>query len=266
MASSAELYRSSSVELPEREALIKACKEEYEKKNRQTNNFLWPNDREPRFFVKFGVGIDPSEAQNQIHFHKITAGSTVIRVPEVYWVFHECTTGMTYIVMEYIQSHGDVSHIEMGRALVELLSVPPPEGAAPGPIGGGKLHHALFRHGIATSVFEDNRALGEYITRAAKALDRNQQVHFAEDDLAMYYTDICEANFLKDESNRICPVDFEQAGVAPSAFMAIVLKSSKHAELADLVLPRLDRIRKVTQPTLECMGIASYVHQMGSFK
>jgi hypothetical protein len=64
MPSSAEFYRSFSVELPERGALIKACKEEYEKKTRQTNNLLWPNDREPQFFVKFGVGIDPSEAQN----------------------------------------------------------------------------------------------------------------------------------------------------------------------------------------------------------
>lgn len=126
------------------------------------------------------------------------------------------------MVTEYIQSHCGVSHVEMSRALAELLSVRPPESAVPGPARGGKLHHALFRHGVTTANFEDNRALGEYITRAANVVDSNQHVHFEENDLAMYYTNISEANFLKDESYRIYPVDFEQAGVAPSAFMAMV--------------------------------------------
>ena len=165
MFSSAEFYRTSSMQLPEREDLVEACKVEYEKKDHQINQLLWPNDGEPQFFVKFGVGIDRSEAHNQMYFHKMTAGSTVIRVPEVYWVFYEHTTGMTYMVMEYIRSHGDVSQIEMGRAIVELLSVRPPESAAPGPVGGGMLHHELFRHRVANSVFKDNRDLGEYITR-----------------------------------------------------------------------------------------------------
>jgi thiamine kinase-like enzyme len=97
-------------------------------------------------------------------------------------------------------------------------------------------------------------------------VDRTQQVHFAKDDLAMYYTDIYEANFLKDESNRICVVDFEQAGVAPSAFMAMVLKSHKNLELANLVLPHLPRLQQVTKSTLTCMELAAYVHQIGSFK
>lgn len=67
--------------------------------------------------------------------------------------------------MEYVQSHGDVSHEEKGRALVEVLSVQVPKDAAPGRVGGGKLHHKHFRHGVAGLAFNSNGELQKIINR-----------------------------------------------------------------------------------------------------
>jgi len=168
---STEYYRNISVELPDRDTLVSACQKEFKARDRQTNKLIWPSDSDPRFFVKFGGGIDPSEGRNQIYFHKMTANSRSIQIAEVYWIFFEGTTGMTYIVMEFIRGCGEVSDEEMARALVELLSVPSPEDAAPGPIGGGKLHYQLFRHGVAPVEFGDNEQLGQYITYASHFLE-----------------------------------------------------------------------------------------------
>ena len=70
---------------------------------------------------------------------------------------------------------------------------------------------------------------------------------------------------MKDEANRICPVDFEQTGVAPSAFMAMVLKSREHWKLAGLVLPHLKSIEQVPESTLEILRRAFTVCHMGTF-
>lgn len=54
MPPSAEFYRSSSVNLPEKQALIDACRAKFKEKRYQTNNILWPNDTEPRFSSSLG--------------------------------------------------------------------------------------------------------------------------------------------------------------------------------------------------------------------
>lgn len=167
MIPSLEIYRCPSTPLPDRKALIDACENEYKAQRGNTNHINWPVTGEPQFFVKFGVNTDLTEAQNQMYFFKETQQSQTIRVPEVFWAFWIRDTWMTYIVMEFIKSRGFASGQQRAVALAELLKVRVPSDAAPGPIGGGLLHHILFKHYKASRVYATVEKLEWHINKVS---------------------------------------------------------------------------------------------------
>lgn len=82
-----------------------------------------------------------AEARTQLYFfNQIAARPDItIRIPESYHA--RISRGYErYIVMEYIDVHGFASLEQRARAITDLVSIEPPPGATPGPIGGGRIN------------------------------------------------------------------------------------------------------------------------------
>lgn len=66
-----------------------------------------------------------------------------IRIAQVFEVFE--VEAWTYIVMEYISSCWFAFTKQIVDAVALLLEVDPPVNAKPRPVGGGLMHHILFK-------------------------------------------------------------------------------------------------------------------------
>lgn len=119
----------------------------------------------PRFWIKYGFGITLGEALTQDQVAKIVNAdpATVVRVPEVYFVFlrERCR----YIVMQHIAGDTvasrqlrpgkylkeDVSAV--AAAVKQLIGIRAPAGTPPGHVGGGFIGHNFFLECKSTSEY-----------------------------------------------------------------------------------------------------------------
>lgn len=111
----------------------------------------------PSVLHKYGPGITMAEAINQSYFFDKLKGIPSIRIAQVFEAFQ--ADARTYIVMEYIRSSGFASRNQIADAVAVLLGVDPPANAKPGPVGGGLMHHHLFKDRTTSKVFSSNADL-----------------------------------------------------------------------------------------------------------
>lgn len=124
--------------------------------------FLYP-PQQPVAYVKFGW---PSERRAELRNHEYafkalmgmpTDQTRGILIPEIYRDFE--SDNYLFIVMEYIPGRtlkqlGDDQDFDtqqktitnkIARAIRLLMSIRPPPGQKPGPVGGGRIRHPLFK-------------------------------------------------------------------------------------------------------------------------
>lgn len=122
----------------------------------------------PLFYIKYGPGITMAEAINQRYFFDKLKGIPTIRIAQVFEAFQ--ANAWTYIIMEYIRSSGFASRNQIADAVALLLGVDPPADAKPGPVGGGLMHHPLFKDRTASKVFSSNADLETAINQVNSIL------------------------------------------------------------------------------------------------
>lgn len=166
MATTEDLRWPCDHQLPERKTIIDICETAYDKHLGNTNHASWPIN-EPLYFIKFGADIEISEARNQRFAFEKSKQSKTVCAPEVFWAFTDKDHGFTYIVAEYVVSEGFASLRDRASALVDLIYIPPPTTAIPGPIGGGFLHHPLFKDGHARKKYNTVADLQKHINHVS---------------------------------------------------------------------------------------------------
>jgi hypothetical protein len=131
----------------------------------------------PRFWIKYGVGITLGEAltQNQVAQIVNADPMSVVRVPEVYFVF---LRGLRrYIVMQHVAGDtvasrqlkegkyvkGDVAAV--AAAVKQLIGIRVPAGTPPGHVGGGPIGHDFFLECKSTSEYPTVGHLQDQINR-----------------------------------------------------------------------------------------------------
>lgn len=152
--------------------------------------FPYPLDR-PMVYVKYGDSTQFRESEartQQFAFEALEKMSPAdrksIRVPEVYRVFS--AHGRTYIIMEFVPgkalreiakepvmistraSYSETMpplYDKITREIELLLSIPAPNGAKPGPYGGGLIRHPLIKNSIAVIEYDSAEMLEHHIKK-----------------------------------------------------------------------------------------------------
>ncbi|CAN8096458.1 unnamed protein product [Discula destructiva] len=147
--------------------------------------FVFPLTQ-PVAYVKFGFASERmAETRNQTYaFGALKAmpldQTRGILIPEIYRTFE--SDRRFFIVMEYIpgrtlaqlQDHQDwesqmaTAVDSLARAIRLLMSMQAPPGQQPGPVGGGRLQHPLFKNGHA---FREYSSVDELETHLNTACD-----------------------------------------------------------------------------------------------
>ena len=132
-------------------------------------------DNQPRYWTKYGGVVTLGEGLTQAHVAKIVNTKGVVRVPEVYAVFSR--GGCRYIVMEHVggttfasrkSSSGGYDKKEVqavADAVTQLVNIKLPAGSAPGPIGGGFIHHDFFYETRSTLIYPTVEMLEQHINK-----------------------------------------------------------------------------------------------------
>ena len=79
----------------------------------------------------------------------------------------------------------------------------------------------------------------------------------------MYYSDLYDMNFLEGEDSNTYVVDHDQAGVAPLAFMAFTLMTSKNKDLLKVVQAGFPEINLVDTSTIKARSTVQYAYRSG---
>ncbi|KAJ7054758.1 hypothetical protein C8F01DRAFT_1323392 [Mycena amicta] len=180
------------------------------------------------YFVKYG---DPASLLPQAETQKYVYEQSVDdpnapRVPRVVEYFVKLP--MAYLVMELIDAVGDAgnAHEQVARALRWLRSVPVPQNAKMGAIGGGCARHRIFKGHQAPLLFSSIPALETYMNTALEHIpssSRPPQMTFSGEKLVFAQADPHHTNFLLDRTGRVCLIDFEAINVLPESFASFAL-------------------------------------------
>jgi len=144
--------------LPTKQEIIKFCEEH----GSFTNHLKYPVDGPTLAYVKYGPSVTLGEARTQI----FAFNSGTILVPRVYRAFETRRASgivFTYIFMEFIDGktvrdyclekhmpadRGWIIHA-VANAVRRMMEFRVPQGAAPGPVGGGCIQHPFFKDRVA---------------------------------------------------------------------------------------------------------------------
>ncbi|OAA53624.1 Protein kinase-like domain protein [Niveomyces insectorum RCEF 264] len=148
-------------------------------------------------------------------------------------------SGSGYIVMEYVpgktlehihREHQDMTpedsqpyYDAISRALRLFLAIPVPADAQPGPVGGGIIHHALFKGFVAPIKYDSVDMLEKHMNKLATLLNDAAPTVTLERDLHLVFSDLHMGNFLFTEHGDLYVVDFDHASLLPLSFMAFTL-------------------------------------------
>lgn len=180
---------------------------------------------------------------------------------------------------EYVKQHGLATFLERAAALVDMLSLCPPPNAGPGPIGGGCLCHSLFKDRHARREYATLDGLENEMNRVRslplrtccmlisdQVISRTTteyRVAWSDRNLAVYYSDWEEANFLKADDGRTCVVDYQYAGVVPKDMMAMAFDNPAYEKLAGEVKSRAPNLAQVSEGNMAGQRLATYYHGSG---
>ncbi|KAG8893846.1 hypothetical protein FRB99_001672 [Tulasnella sp. 403] len=202
--------------LTSQEAIINGCP-------RQGNHLI--DDT----FVKYGNDSLFEEAKTQEYVFNLARGDPKApRVPEVLDVFPGAG-GSAYLVMRRVsapslrswveqdglsdeerQRRFDVAVDRTTAAITWLLSVKLPPGTPIGPIGGGLLHHVIFRMEEAPLNFKHTLAIERYLNEAGP------WISIADDPLVLGHSDINLDNLLYNpDTDEFWMVDYGHERRAP---------------------------------------------------
>lgn len=231
--------------------------------------FIFP-PIQPVAYVKFG---DPWQRMAELknHEHAFAALKAMpphqkkgILVPEIYRTFE--SNNKFFIVMEYIpgrllaryeEGHDWESRKEMvidsiAGAIKLLMSIPAPPGQKPGPVGGGRIRHPLFKDDESYCEYSSVEELESHLNKVCGHRDspnfgvsccrtitdtivaqvstiRNKTAPTVtlERDMCFYFSDFYPSNFIFTDAGDICVIDFEQAGFLPLSFMSYAVAQSR---------------------------------------
>ncbi|KAK2596516.1 hypothetical protein N8I77_013403 [Diaporthe amygdali] len=200
-------------------------------------------------YVKFGpLKQIATEVQNHEYafgaLKKMPPNQTRgIRIPEIYHTFNvgEELNQKMFIIMEYIdgktlaelvEEHGyettkKTHEGSIARAIRLLMSIKAPKDQGPGPVGGGRIRHPLFKNETSYLAYSSVDALEKYLNQVSTCRNKAAPtVHLKEEKLCFYYSDFFEGNFIFTDSGEICLIDFDKAGFLPQSFMIYALAES----------------------------------------
>lgn len=231
--------------------------------------FHFPPDQ-PVAYVKFGL---KSRRMTEVKNHEYAFAALKampphqtkgILVPEIYRTFE--SNNKFFIVMEYIpgrllaryeEGHDWESQQEtvinsIAGAIKLLMSIPAPPGQKPGPVGGGRIRHPLFKDDESYCEYSSVEELESHLNRVCDHRDpptfgvgccctiadtivaqvstiRNKTAPTVtlERDLCFYFSDFYPSNFIFTDAGDICVIDFEQAGFLPLSFMSFAVAQSR---------------------------------------
>lgn len=106
-----------------------------------------------------------------------------VRIPEIYHTFsigEELSQKRMFIVMEHIdgttladlvEEHGyettkETHERSIARVIRLLMSIEPPKDQGPGPVGGGRIRHPLFKNETCYLAYSSVDALENYLNQA----------------------------------------------------------------------------------------------------
>ena len=132
-----------------------------DKKSEQDASDIW---------VKFGIGINMSEARTQRFVGQYLQNNNVstVRVPHVYLAF--TLGGSGFIVSEYIDGQicDDSDDSLVATAVQALITIPSPS-STPGPIGGGLIEHPFFVYRMSSIWYESVEELQDHVNGVSVA-------------------------------------------------------------------------------------------------
>ncbi|KAH8762967.1 kinase-like domain-containing protein [Hyaloscypha finlandica] len=269
MCAKVEYVGRSVPGLPTTDEVIELCRQN----GFDTNVLKYPPNKSPIAYIKYGGRANMGEVRTQHYVSNIlneTTPASGVKAPEVYLAFEY--DDETYIVMEYIhgqtaaellrdRSKRDWIYDLVAKAVTDLIEIPVPEDARPGPVGGGYIHHWFFRDNDAPREYASIDELQHHINKMlvfGAFGGSKEKVDFSNEQLCFCYSDIWEHNFIITEARQIYVIDFGDAAFLPTSFMSLVLQNPK-----GLLLPNISsRISFPESPNLNAMRRASYVFKI----
>ncbi|KAG8158631.1 hypothetical protein KVR01_011753 [Diaporthe batatas] len=206
--------------------------------------FVFPPSH-PIAYVKFGLASElRAELRNQEYvFEALKAmppnQTQGILVPEIYSTFEYGER--FFIVMEYIpgrtlaqlvrqpgwESQETSLSNSIARAIRLLMSIKPPSGQKPGPVGGGYIRHPLFKDHMSYLEYSSVDELEAHLNKVSTLKFKDSPTVCLERDLCFYYSDFFAGNFIFTDSGGLCVIDFDQAGFLPQSFMMFAMSESR---------------------------------------
>ncbi|KAL2278619.1 hypothetical protein FJTKL_14338 [Diaporthe vaccinii] len=162
-----------------------------------------------------------------------------IFIPEIYRTFQN--DDRVFIVMDYIDgktlrqlqeqqdwdSKKETFINDIARAIQLLMSIQPPPGQKPGPVGGGHIRHPLFKDDSAFGEYSSVEELEKHLNKVSTIRDKAAPTVSLEKDLCFYYSDLFPGNFMFTAAGNLYVIDFDQAGFLPLSFMSFALAESR---------------------------------------
>lgn len=151
---------------PDKEELNQLC----DHHGFKSKGFTYPLNERPTAYIKCGATM--GEARNQLYALQYGAN-----VPRIYHAFERGRYAC--ILMEYIDGMTLDDWLEenpsernwvveqVARAITQMSQFPVPEGAAPGPVGGGHARHHFFRDGVAPRVYHSVEDLQNHMNKVS---------------------------------------------------------------------------------------------------
>lgn len=210
----------------------------------QVSGCAYPADS-PLIYIKYGHNgetLRDSEARTQqwafdaLKMKVPPEERRHIHIPEIYRVFE--FDEWTYILMEYIPGKTLLQIMENWQAYSELadkyadqiaaglrllLSLPVPEDAAPGPVGGGLVRHALYQDHRAPIEYDSVDMMEKHLNKVATMITDKAPTVKLERELHLVFADLYEGNFKFTEDGDMYFVDLKQASFLPLSFMSYAL-------------------------------------------
>jgi len=173
MCAKVEYVGRSVPGLPTTDEVIELCRQN----GFDTNVLKYPPNKSPIAYIKYGGRANMGEVRTQHYVSNIlneTTPASGVKAPEVYLAFEY--DDETYIVMEYIhgqtaaellrdRSKRDWIYDLVAKAVTDLIEIPVPEDARPGPVGGGYIHHWFFRDNDAPREYASIDELQHHINK-----------------------------------------------------------------------------------------------------
>jgi hypothetical protein len=221
------------------------------------NGICFEVEDSPRFWIKYSDDITLGEAltQNQVAQIVNADPTSVVRVPEVYFVFSR--QPYRYIVMQHVAGDtvasrqlregkyvkGDVAAV--AAAVKQLTSIRVPAGTSPGHVGGGRIGHNFFLDCQSSCEYPTVGHLQKQINKvcfqvllvprtdipAAPVANKlvapqNFSVDFSgetAEGLVLCPSNIDPSNFIISSEGTAFAIDFARTGYMPPSFVSYSL-------------------------------------------